>query len=166
MTRGATTRRGALVLAATALLAGCGEGEPERDQAGTITTAADTRLLNLRAGDCVSNFRDRLEHPDGGHNGVPKVTAVKCSASHDAEVLLVQKLDEAGEKWPGYTIVNGEGARGRQQLQPRLQRIKRADGQVTVVAFRPSDDRWVYEDQYSIYYLALYAKPQTGSAPE
>src|SRR4051794_28198276 len=120
MTRGATTRWGALALAAAALLAGCGEGEPERDQAGTITTAADTRLLNLRAGDCVSNFRDRLEHPDGGHNGVPKVTAVNCSAAHDAEILIVQKLDEAGQKWPGYAIVNGEGARRRLQLQSRL----------------------------------------------
>ena len=166
MTRAATTRWGALALTAAALLAGCGEGEPERDQAGAITTAADTRLLTLRTGDCVKNFRDRLEHPDGGHNGVPKITAVNCSKAHDAEVLLVQKLDEAGEKWPGYAIVNGEGARGRQQLLPRLQRIKRADGPLTLVAFRPSDDRWVYEDQYSIYYLALYPKPQTGSAPE
>src|ERR1044072_9183360 len=124
MTQGATTRWGAVALAAAALLAGCGEGEPERDQAGTITTAADTRLLNLRAGDCVSNFRDRLEHPDGGHNGVPKVTADSCSQAHDAEVLLVQKLDEAGQKWPGYAIVNGEGARGRQPRQPRVPALK------------------------------------------
>src|SRR3982750_1492998 len=101
------TRRSMLALAAaSALLAGCGGDGPRRSGAGAITRAGETRLLNLRVGDCVSDLRERLEHPDGGHNGVPKVTAVNCAAEHDAEVLLVAPLD--GDDWPGFAIVDGE----------------------------------------------------------
>ena len=165
MMRGATTAIGTFALAAAAagLLGGCGEGGPKRDGAGAIEQAGETRLLTLRAGDCVSNLRERIENPDGGHNGVPKVTAVNCSAEHDAEVLLIARL--GGGDWPGFSIVEGEAARGRSQLQPRLVRAKRAGGPLQVVSFKPTQPRWDFEDQHEILFLALFDKRQRGHAP-
>jgi hypothetical protein len=152
-----------LALAASALLGGCGERGPQRDAAGAIAQPGDTRLLTLRVGDCVRNLGERLEHPDGGHNGVPKVTAVNCSAEHDAEVLLEAEL--GGGAWPGFSIVEGEAARGRSQLQPRLVRVKRASGPLQIVSFKPTQPRWDFEDQHEILFLALFAKAQRGAAP-
>ncbi len=153
----------AAVTAIAALLGGCGEDGPRRDASGSIERAGDTRLLELRLGDCVSNLRDRLEHPDGGHNGVPKVTAVKCSEQHDAELVKLARLDDGD--WPGFGIVDGEAARGRQQLAERLARVKQFGGQVKVVSFRPTRERWNFEHQRAIYYLVLFDKPLRGAAP-
>jgi hypothetical protein len=164
MTSAAATRRVTLALTAATLLAGCGDDPPKRDATGAIEQPGEARLLSLRAGDCMSNFRDRLEHPDGGHNGVPKVTAVSCSAEHDAEILRIARLDDG--EWPGYEVVDGEAAGTRQELHPRLVRIKQADGALTLVSFRPSEDRWNFEDQRTNYFVALYKKPRHGSAPK
>ena len=153
-----------LALAAGALVAGCGEDGPKRDAAGAITRAGDTRLLTLRVGDCVSNLRERLENPDGGHNGVPNVTAVNCSAKHDAELLLTAPL--GGGEWPGFSIVEGEAARGRSRLQPRLLRAKRAGGPLEIVSFTPTQPRWDFEDQHEILFLALFERSRRGAAPK
>jgi hypothetical protein len=164
MASGTTTRRSWLALAAAGtVLAGCSGGAPKRDAAGAIEQGGDTGLLNLHAGDCVANLRERLESPDGGHNGVPEVTAVNCSAEHDAEVLRIAPLGGGG--WPGFAIVDGEAARGRNDLQSRLVRIKRAAGPLTIVSFRPTKPRWDFEDQHEIVFVALFDKPRRGPAP-
>ena len=152
-----------MALVAAALLGGCGEGEPARDPGGAIDQASETRLLELRAGDCIADLRDSLKHDDGGHNGVPKVTAVKCTAKHDAEVLRVTQLGDG--PWPDFVIVNGEAARGRQELRPRLARAERAGGPLEIVSFRPTQPRWDFEDQHAIYFIALFDKPQRAPAP-
>jgi hypothetical protein len=162
MMRGSRTALGALALIAAALLGGCGGDGPARDGAGAISRSGDTRLLSLRVGDCMSNLRERLGNPDGGHNGVPKVTAVNCSAEHDAEVLLTAQL--GGGDWPGFAIVDGEAARGRLQLEARLERIERAGGPLQVVSFRPTQPRWDFEDQHEILFIALFGKRQRGHA--
>jgi hypothetical protein len=164
MAAAATIRRVTLAVATAAMLGGCGEDGPQRDASGAIERAGDTRLLELRIGDCISNLRERLDNPDGGHNGVPKVTAVKCSQEHDAEIVKLASLD--GGDWPGFSIVDGEAARGRQQLAPRLARVKQVGGQVTVVSFRPTRERWDFEHQRAIYYLVLFDKPRRGAAPK
>jgi len=165
MPSAATTRRcSTLALAAAALLAGCGEAGPKRDGAGKITGAGDTGLLKLHTGDCISNLRDRLEHPDGANNGVPKVTAVRCSSAHDAELVKIARV--AGKEWPGFIVVDGEAARGRLQLAVRLASAKRAGERVEIVSFRPTKQRWEFENQHAIYYLALYDKSQRGPAPK
>jgi len=152
-------------LVAAALLGGCGgEGEPARDQSGAIDKASQTRLLKLRAGDCIADLRDSLEHDDGGHNGVPKVTATKCTAKHDAEVLRVTQLGDG--PWPDFPVVDGEAARGRQELQPRLLRAKRAGGPLAIVSFRPTQPRWDFEGQHAIYFIALFDKPQRSPVPQ
>jgi hypothetical protein len=153
-----------MALAAAALLGGCGEGGPKRGASGAIEQAGDTRLLTLRTGDCVGNLLESLDNPDGGHNGVPKVTAVNCSAEHDAEVLAITPL--GGSEWPGFTIVDGEAARGRQHLQARLERSEDAGGPLKLVAFRPTRERWEFEDQHAIVFLALYDKRQRGPGPK
>jgi hypothetical protein len=165
MASAATTRRISAGLAAAALLSGCGsEAAPKRDAAGAIEQAGETRLLSLHTGDCVGNLRDRLDNPDGGHNGVPKVKAVKCSSTHDAELVKIARLDDG--EWPGFVIVDGEAARGRLQLAVRLARVKAVDGAIKIVSFRPTRERWNFEHQRAIYYLILYDKPQRGPAPK
>jgi hypothetical protein len=164
MASAATIRPFALALAAAALLAGCGDEGPERGAAGAIEQPGEARLLALRAGDCMSNLRERLEHPDGGHNGVPKVTAVNCSAEHDAEILRVTALGDGA--WPEFPVVDGEAARGRQQLRARLSRAKAAGGPLTLVSFRPTQERWDFEGQRAIYFIALYDKRQRGPGPK
>lgn len=164
MASAATTRRLTLALTGAALLlGGCGDEGPARNGAGAIEKPGEALLVRLHAGDCVSNFRDRLEHPDGGHNGVPKVTAVNCAETHDAEILMVAPL--GGGEWPGFAIVDGEAARGRVALQPRLVRAKRVAGTLTLVSFRPTSERWAFEDQHDILFIALYDKPRRGPAP-
>jgi hypothetical protein len=164
MASAATTRRLTLALAAATLLAGCGADEPKRDAAGAVTRAGETGLLTLHAGDCVGNLRDRLDHPDGGHNGVPDVTAVTCSQKHDAEIVKIAKLP--GKQWPGFSIVDGEAARGRLQLAPRLARVQAETGAIAIISFRPTRERWDFEHQRAIYYLILFDKPRRGPAPK
>jgi hypothetical protein len=151
----------ATALLAALLLAGCGESGPERDGAGAITGPGEVRLLKLRVGDCVADLRHSLDNPDGGHNGVPKVKAVACSQRHDAEVLKIAKIGDGD--WPGFAVVDGEAARGRQQLQPRLTAAAPAAGRITLVTFRPTQDRWEFESQHQILYLALYRRLRTGT---
>ncbi|MEA2241737.1 MAG: hypothetical protein QOD24_1293, partial [Solirubrobacteraceae bacterium] len=98
-----TIRRRALIsapaLAATLLLAGCGaKPAPQRDDAGAIVKAGEISLLKLHEGDCVGDLRERLDNPDGGHNGVPRVQGVPCAQPHDGELLDIAPIDD-GDDW-------------------------------------------------------------------
>ncbi|HEV7808836.1 MAG TPA: hypothetical protein VGO80_23740 [Solirubrobacteraceae bacterium] len=168
-TRRARTRArtASLALAAATLLAACGAATPpQRGGAGAIAKAGELSLLKLREGDCVGDLRERIDNPDGGHNGVPRVRAVPCGEPHDGEVLQIAPIDTA-EDWPGEAIVAGEAARGRPALQQRLDRVaRRTDapaGQLTLLTFKPIQERWEFEDQHEIVYLVLYKRPQRGS---
>ncbi len=157
----------ALALAAAALLSACGDPPaPQRDGAGAISKSGEASLLKLRRGDCIADLRERLEHPDGGHNGVPRVQGVRCAQPHDSEVLEIAPISE-GDDWPGEAIVAGEAARGRPALQARLDRAARQTGaragQLTLLTFKPIQERWEFEDQHEIVYLVLYRDPQRGA---
>ncbi len=163
-----TIRRRALAtVAATgiaAAVAGCGAAAVQRDAAGAISKAGKSNLLELRAGDCVSDLRKQLiDDPTSSDNGVPTVNALPCAQPHDAEVLTISRLE--GRDWPGSAIVDGEAARVREALRARLSRVQAAAGQrLTFVSFRPTQDRWEFENQHQIVYAVLYAKAQTGPA--
>ncbi|HEY1538067.1 MAG TPA: hypothetical protein VGF63_01625 [Solirubrobacteraceae bacterium] len=160
-------RLAATATAAVALvlvLGACGTTPPKRGAGGAIDTTGKTRLLHLRTGDCVADMQHSIDNPDGGHNGVPLVTAVPCADLHDAQVLLVSPL--GGGAWPGEVIVGGEVARGMQTLQKRLVRLSEADPhhQLHLFAFRPSQERWEFEKQHKIMFLVLYPNKQRGPA--
>jgi hypothetical protein len=74
-----------------------------------------------------------------------------------------------GDDWPGEAIVAGEAARGRPALRARLDRAARRTGapagQLTLLTFKPIQDRWEFEDQHEVVYLLLYKQPQRGSLP-
>lgn len=170
MTTADTMRGRALAGLATvgvaALVAGCGASSPQRNGSGTIEKSGSTSLLKLRVGDCVSSLREGIDNPDEGHNGIFKVDAVPCTAPHDGEVLRISGL--GGGAWPGWSIVDGEAARGRVALQERLARVTprvgaNADGQLSLFTFRPSQERWEFEGQRTIVFLVLYAKPRRGA---
>lgn len=150
----------ALAAILAALLVSCGAQDPSRDGSGTITTAGDTRLLNLRAGDCIGNLRKSLDNPDGGANGVPLVRAVPCSQDHDAEILLFAPIGD-GEEWPGYLVVSGAAASGRPELQRRL--LAADVDPVKLFSFTPTENRWNFEDQKEIVYVALFEQPRAGA---
>jgi hypothetical protein len=165
-----TSRRRALaallLTVGATLLAACGEAAgPSRDAAGAISQPIETRLLALRVGDCVENMRMGLEQPDGGYNGVPKIIAVPCTRPHDAEILRITTIGDGD--WPGFHIVEGEAARGRQELRARLARAKAAAGgqDLDLFTFRPTQERWEFEDQKRVYFVVLYPKPQSAPAP-
>jgi len=168
MATAATTRRrvraAASLVLASALLAACGDSAPQRDSAGAIDGPTETRLLELREGDCVQNMRLGIEKPDGGHNGVPKIVAVPCSQPHDGEILLIASIGDGD--WPGAHIVDGEAARGRQGLTQRLARGEAAVGEdLTLFTFRPTQERWEFEDQHEIVFVALLPKPRRDALP-
>jgi hypothetical protein len=162
-----TTRWRALATAcATAvalLLAGCGEPAPKRDASGTIEQSGKTRLLDLRVGDCIADLRKSIDDPDGGNNGDLQITAVPCAEPHDGEVLRISSVgaDIANGPWPGSHAVDGEAARGRQALQARL--TAPAAGKITLVSFRPTQERWEFEHQRTIVFIALFAKQRRGT---
>jgi hypothetical protein len=164
-----TIRRRALATVAAAgiavAVAGCGEAAVERDGAGAISKAGKANLLKLRSGDCVSDMRKQLiDDPTSSDNGVPTVNALPCAQPHDAEVLTISRLE--GKDWPGSSIVDGEAARVREVLRARLSRLQAAapGERLTFVSFRPTQDRWEFENQHQIVYAVLYAKPQRGPA--
>jgi hypothetical protein len=162
-----TTRRRALATAcattAALMLGGCGDAGPARGASGAITKSGKTRLLDLRVGDCVGNLRKSIDEPDGGHNGDLQVTAVPCTDSHDGEVLRISSVgaDVAKGPWPGSHVVDGEAARGRDALQARL--TAPGTGKITLVSFRPTQERWEFEDQRTIVFLALFATQRRGT---
>jgi hypothetical protein len=172
MTAAKTIRRRALAglvaVGVAALLAACGASAPKRNGTGTIAKAGSISLLKLRVGDCVSSLRKGIDNPDAGHNGIFKVEAVPCAEPHDGEVLRVSGL--GGGAWPGWSIVDGEAARGRVALDERLSRATpqagaEAGGQLSLFTFRPSQERWEFEGQRTIVFLVLYAKPRRGALP-
>ena len=67
------------------------------------------------------------------------------------------------------SIVEGEAARGRPALQARLERVAKQigapTGQLTLLSFKPIQERWEFEDQHEIVYLLLYQRPQRGPLP-
>jgi hypothetical protein len=169
MTSAKTGRRlvaALLTAAVAAMVAACGASAPQRNRDGAIAKAGSISLLSLHVGDCVGNLREGIRHPDAGHNGIFKVDAVPCADPHDAQVLRISGL--AGGQWPGWSIVDGEAARGRVALQQRLSRVPpssgaSAGGRLTLFTFRPSQERWEFEGQRKIVFLVLYAKPQRGA---
>jgi hypothetical protein len=54
-------------------------------------------------------------------------------------------------------------------LQARLNRAARVTdtrpGQLTLLTFKPIQERWEFEDQHEVVYLLLYKQPQRGSLP-
>jgi len=150
-----------------ALLAACGGDAPgpQRDAAGAITEPGEARLLKLRIGDCVANLRTAFECDDGGHNGVPLVRAVPCTYLHDGEVLQITPIESAS--YPGPPIIDGEAARGRLDLEPRIDRARAQTGltgrrELELLTFRPTDNRWDFENQREILYLAVFSTPRRG----
>lgn len=169
MARADTIRRRALAAVAAAAVvaavAGCGKAAVKRDAAGKVSTAGHTNLLKLRAGDCVSDLRKQLvENPTSSDNGVPTVNALPCAQPHDAEVLTISRI--AGKDWPGSSIVDGEAARVREALRARLSRLQNATPgeHLAFVSFRPTQDRWEFENQHQIVFAVLFAKAQRGPA--
>jgi hypothetical protein len=157
---------GLMAVGVAALVAACGASAPKRNDSGTIAKAGSISLLKLRVGDCVSSLRRGIANPDEGHNGIFKVEAVPCARPHDGEVLRISGL--GGGAWPGWSIVDGEAARGRVALEQRLSRATPqagadAGGQLSLFTFRPSQERWEFEGQRTIVFLVLYAKPRRGA---
>lgn len=162
-----TTRRlviaTACATAAALLVGGCGASGPTRGAGGTIVQAGETRLLDLRVGDCVGDLRKSIDEPDGGHNGDLQVTAVPCAQWHDGEVLRISSVgaDVAKGPWPGSHVVDGEAARGREALRARLSAS--GAGTSTLVSFRPTQERWEFEDQRAILFIALFDQRRRGA---
>jgi hypothetical protein len=174
MTTATTTGRrlpaALLTAAVAAVIAGCGASGPQRSAGGTIAKAGSISLLSLHVGDCVSDLRGGIQHPDEGHNGIFKVEAVPCAEPHDAQVLRISGLGAGQDgQWPGWSIVDGEAARGRVALQQRLSRVtapagaSAGGGRLTLFTFRPSQERWEFEGQRKIVFLVLYATPRRGA---
>jgi hypothetical protein len=169
-TADSTTRQrlAALLAAAATLLAACGSDEPpaRRDATGALTAPAEMLLIELHLGDCVANLRTAFDNDDGGHNGVPEVRAVPCSYLHDGEVLQIKRITETS--YPGTQIVDGEASLGRLELEQRLYRARlRSEGlrrrrEFQLLTLRPDDNRWDFENQRDVFYLALFAKPRRG----
>ncbi len=164
-----TMRQRALVALATAgaavAVAGCGKAAAKRDAAGAVVQAGQSNLLKLRVGDCVSDLRKQLvDDPTSSDNGVPTVNALPCAKPHDAEILLISHVADGG--WPGDSIVGGEAARGRETLRPRLLRLEEATPgtDLTLVSFRPTQQRWEFEHQHQIVFAVLFANAQRGAA--
>jgi hypothetical protein len=165
-----TARRmlAALLAATAALLAACGDDdEPvQRNATGALTQPAEMLLIDLHLGDCVANLRSAYDNDEGAHNGVPTVRAVPCSYLHDGEVLQIKRITETS--YPGTQIVDGEASLGRLELEQRLDqaRIKSEDlrrrREFQLLTMRPDDNRWDFEKQRDIFYLALFAKPRRG----
>ncbi len=160
MTRRRRRLAGTLTAAVALLLTACGSGDPTRDSAGAIAEPGQTRLLKLRTGDCIVNLRRSFDDLDRGRNGVPLVRTASCSETHDGEILQISPIDASS--WPGYGVVLGEAARSRPALQQRLSAAKVAGG-VKLISFSPSKERWNFEDQKEIVYIALFATPRRGA---
>ena len=157
----------ALLAAAATLLAACGDDEPvRRDATGALAAPTEMLLIDLHLGDCVANLRTAYNNDDGGHNGVPTVRAVPCSYLHDGEVLQIKRITETS--YPGTQIVDGEAALGRLELEQRLDRARlhskdlRRRREFELLTLRPDDNRWDFENQRDVFYLALFAKPRRG----
>ena len=157
----------ALLAAAATLLAACGDDEPvQRDATGALAAPAEMLLIDLHLGDCVANLRSAYNNDDGAHNGVPTVRAVPCSYLHDGEVLQIKRITETS--YPGTQIVDGEASLGRLELEQRLDRARiksedlRRRREFQLLTMRPDDNRWDFEKQRDIFYLALFAKPRRG----
>ena len=165
-----TIRRTALAtlaLAARGAARGLRRRRPERDAAGTITKAGKAGLLKLRAGDCMTDLRERLDEPRRrrqrraeGH-GRQLRRAARRGDPHDRDARRARSGRVRDRRRRGARAV-------ARSCEPRLVTAAgRGPGErLTFVAFRPTQERWDFENQHAIVYLVLYAKPQRGAGAE
>jgi hypothetical protein len=79
-----------------------GDGEPDRDASGQVTTTQNTRADKLRVGDCVGEISEAVEVRD--------FKLVPCDQPNGGKVFAVFELP-AG-KWPGLTAVQKAAEKG------------------------------------------------------
>jgi hypothetical protein len=95
----------AAALSCTALVAltGCsllgGGNEPERDEEGDITEAADADAFAIRVGDC-------LESMDWGGGELSTVPVIPCAEAHESEVYAATDLPEGD--FPGTAEIESQ----------------------------------------------------------
>lgn len=79
-----------------------GDGEPDRDASGQVTTTQNTRADKLRVGDCVSEINEAAEVRD--------LELVPCDQPNGGKVFAV--FDLPAGKWPGLTAVQTAAEKG------------------------------------------------------
>jgi hypothetical protein len=96
------TISGLWLVGIVAAIAIFGDGEPDRDASGQVTTTQNTRADKLRVGDCVSEISEAAEVRD--------LELVPCDQPNGGKVFAVFELP-AG-KWPGLTGVQAAAEKG------------------------------------------------------
>ncbi|MFG1817481.1 DUF4190 domain-containing protein [Kribbella sp. NPDC049174] len=79
-----------------------GDGEPDRDASGQVTTTQNARADKLRVGDCVSTIAEAAEVRD--------LELVPCDQPNGGKVFAV--FDLPAGKWPGLTAVQTAAEKG------------------------------------------------------
>ncbi|GAB2670326.1 DUF4190 domain-containing protein [Kribbella swartbergensis] len=79
-----------------------GDGEPDRDASGQVTTTQGTRADKLRVGDCVKEIKEAAE--------VRNLELVPCDQPNGGKVFAV--FDLPAGKWPGLAAVQKAAEKG------------------------------------------------------
>jgi putative regulator of septum formation len=111
-----------------------GDGEPDRDASGQVTTTQNTRPDKLRVGDCVSEINE---------GEVANIKVVPCNQPNGGKVFAVFDLP-AGD-WPGLTAVqtaaeNGCTSRWKASKQ-------KASAESSIFYLHPTEDGWSLGDR-------------------
>lgn len=111
-----------------------GDGEPDRDASGQVTTTQNTRPDKLRVGDCVSEINE---------GEVANIKVVPCNQANGGKVFAVFELP-AGD-WPGLTAVQNAAEKG---CTDRWKASKqKASAESSIFYLHPTEDGWSLGDR-------------------
>ncbi|WP_406052034.1 DUF4190 domain-containing protein [Kribbella sp. NBC_00889] len=111
-----------------------GDGEPDRDASGQVTTTQNTRPDKLRVGDCVSEINE---------GEVANIKVVPCDQPNGGKVFAVFDLP-AGD-WPGLTAVQTSAEKGCTDRWKASKQQASADS--SIFYLHPTENGWSLGDR-------------------
>ena len=146
-----TSRRAAataLTCATALLLTGCsmlGGNEPERDESGAITEAADADAFALRVGDCI-------EPVDWESEGFTTMPVTPCTEEHESEVFGSLLMDDGD--FPGQAAVEAAATEFCDAEFATFVGVAWVDSELDYAFLGPSQETWEQADDREILCLA------------
>ena len=138
--------------------------DAKRDEAGSVSTAGNLSVYDLKTGDCFNGGR-RVAEPEGEEQTVAQVKAVPCDKSHENEVFGVfEHPTDKGFTFPGgyeVTKVAQTGCADRFETYVGKP-FEKSDLLIAVIA--PGQLSWEQEDDRTIVCIVHGEKARTSAA--
>lgn len=125
-----------------AVVAGCGEDEPARDDAGAVAEEGDLGVQSVAVGDC---FNDDEDMTTDESIQVTAVAALPCDQPHDNEAYHVYDLPEG--EYPGDEQIREQALAGCTEPFAPYVGVSYEESELEVFPLTPTAESWEADDR-------------------